>query len=509
MSRLPAATTSFVGRRRELTELRRLLSDARLVTVTGAGGVGKTRLALRAAARMRQAFPHGVHLVELDALRDPGLLAQSVAEAVGLRAASMKPVERLAEYLGDTRLLLVLDSCEHLVDGCAAMVGKLLAAAPNLRVLATSRHVLGVEGERVMRVAPLPVPEHVAGMARSAAVSLFVDRATAVDPAFVVDERNREQVLSICRRLDGVPLAIELAAVWVRALSVDEILERLDDRFALLAKGSRTAPVRQQTLAATLQWSCHLCSAAERLLWARLAVFAGGFDVEAAREVCTDDDVGRADIPILIDKLVDKSILVAQPDTRRYRMLETIREYGLGLLVASGQEAMFRSRHGGYYRELTRRYVAESFGPRQIEWIQRMLSELSNIRTTLEFALAGSGQAQVASEMATALWDFWYSGGLLPEGYRWLRRALAVDSEPTSRRGHALWACSFIGVSLHESATVSQMLTECAELAERLDEPALRAGYALGAGFAALHRGRVRDTTALLEDAIAEYEEVG
>jgi predicted ATPase/DNA-binding CsgD family transcriptional regulator len=509
MSRLPAATTSFVGRRRELTDLQRLLSDARLVTVAGAGGVGKTRLALRAAARVRPVFPDGVHLVELDALREPALLAQVVAEGVGLRAASVEPGERLTEYLADKRLLLVLDNCEHLVDECAAMVGTLLAAAPNLRVLATSRHLLGVEEEQVMRVAPLPVAEQVAGMARSAAVSLFVDRATAVDPAFVLDERNREQVLSICRRLDGVPLAIELAAVWVRALSVGEIMDRLDDRFTLLAKGSRTAPIRHQTLADTLDWSCQLCSRAERLLWARLSVFAGGFDIDAAEDVCTDGDIDRTQIPSLIESLVDKSILVAQPDRRRYRMSESVREYGLGLLTASGHEVIFRTRHGRYYRELARRYDAESFGPRQIEWIQHLLSEHPNIRTALEFALTGSGRAEIATEMASTMREFWYSGGLLCEGYRWLRRALVLDTEPTSRRGHALWACSFIGVSLGEVEAASEMLTECAELAETLDEPVLRADHALGTGFAALRRGDTREATALLERAVAGYRKIG
>lgn len=512
MSTLPVATTSFVGRGRELAKLRRLLSDARLVTVTGAGGVGKTRLALRAAAAARPAFPDGVHLVELDALRDPGLLAQTVVKAVGLRTISLDPVARLIEYLKDRDLLLVLDNCEHLADGCAMLVSKLLTAVPGLRVLATSRHLLGVDGEQAMRLAPLPVPVDVAGMARSAAVSLFVDRAVAVDSTFVVDERNREQVLAICRRLDGLPLAIELAAVWVRALSVREILDRLDDRFALLAKGRRGAPTHQQTLAAALRWSYHLCSSAERSLWSRLSVFVGGFDLEAAQEVCTGADINRAQVPGLIARLVDKSILAVDPETDRhhirYRMLDTIREYGLDLLSASGHEAMFRTRHRGYYRKLVQRYAADSFGPRQLEWIQLLLAEHPNIRAVLESALSAPGQAEIATEIATTLRWFWYAGGFPCEGFRWLRLGLALDTEPTIRRAHALWVCSFMAASFNEVDAASRMLTECAELSQRLSEPKLRTDYVFAAGFAALRRGDSREAIALLEEAVAGYQKI-
>jgi predicted ATPase/DNA-binding CsgD family transcriptional regulator len=513
MARLPADTTSFVGRRRELAEARRLLSRTRLLTLTGAGGVGKTRLALRLAGQLRAAFPDGVHLVELGSLHDPALLAQTVATEFGLRDASVEPAARLAEYLEDKRLLLVLDNCEHLAEACAVLVGKLLTTVPELRVLATTRHVLGIEGEQVLRVPPLGLPDDLDKVGRSDAVSLFVERAAAVAPDFVLDDRNREQVVAICRRLDGIPLAIELAAVWVKRLSLAEILDRLDDRFTLLTGGSRTAPSRQQTLAGTIDWSYQLCSPAQRLLWARLSVFAGDFDLEAVEEVCADGQLARADILELVAALVDKSILVRHPDTHghaaRYRMLETIRQFGWDRLVASGQQTTLRRRHAEYYQALARRYRAESFGPDQLEWIQRMLREHANVRMAVELGLTGAGPVEVTTEIAAALWNFWFAGGFLREGYRWLVRVLEADTAPTRRRGHALWAAAFLGTHLGEPDAAGRMLAECAELADRFDDPELRAYHAESAGLAALHGGDLATARELLTTAVAAHRATG
>jgi predicted ATPase/DNA-binding CsgD family transcriptional regulator len=513
MSGPPAEVSSFVGRKRELTQARRLLSDSRLLTLTGAGGVGKTRLAMRVAERPHRAFPDGVYVAELDALRDPGLLAQTVATVLGLGDVGAEATTRLADHLEDKRLLLVLDNCEHLVDGCAMLVSTLLSRAPDLRVLATSRHVLGVEGEHIMEVSPLAVPDDGGADGGSDAISLFRDRAEAACPGFVLDDRNRDQVLAICRRLDGIPLALELAAAWVGTLTPGDILDRLDDRFRLLTKGGQDAPPRRHTLGGTIGWSYHLCSPAEQRLWSRLSVFAGGFDVAAVEEVCAGEGLDRAQMLHLIAGLVEKSVVIRQADTpgtgARYRMLETIREYGRALLTASGLENVIRTRHAEYFRALARRYQAESFGPRQLEWIQRMLREHPNIRAALEFGIGGAGQVRTAIETSTALWNSWWGGAFGQEGYRWLTRALAIDLEPTHVRGHALATCAHFGVHLGEVDTARGMLAECAELVERLDDPALHAEYAENAGHAAMHRGDFDEACAFLERAAALYRELG
>jgi predicted ATPase/DNA-binding CsgD family transcriptional regulator len=513
MGTLPAELNSFVGRRRELAETRRLLSASRLLTLTGPGGVGKTRLAMRLADQVRRAFPDGVWLVELASLHDPALLPQTVARALGLRDAAAEPATRLADYLKDKRLLLFLDNCEHLVDACAVLAGKLLAAAPGLSVLATSRHVLGVEGEQILPIPPLPLPaaDEQAG-ARTAhfdAVTLFADRAVAAAPGFELNDRNRDQIVGICQRLDGIPLAIELAAVRLRALSTGDILDRLDDRFHLLIGGSRTAPSRQRTLSAAIDWSYDLCSQDEQSVWARLSVFAGGFDLDAAEYVGAGGSVRREDVLGLVSGLLDKSILIRQPDTygrwARYQMLETIRAYGLTRLSGVEDEQSVRTRHLEHYQRLAAQYQADCFGPHQVEWIQRLLREHPNVRAALQFGLTTPGQASAAMDIAAALWNFWFSGGLLVEGYRWLQRALDAAPDPTRSRAEALWTCAFLGAQLGEGEAAGRMLTECGVLADRFNDAALRAHLAECSGLAALHRGEVPEACELLERAVAEH----
>ncbi len=345
---LPAELTSFVGRRRELSETRRLLASGRMLTLTGVGGVGKTRLALRMAAEVRRTFPDGVWFVELAALQDPQLVPHTVANTLELRQVSADASSDLADYLETKSLLVVLDNCEHLTDACAVLASKLLAAAPDLRILATSRHVLGVEGEQILSVPPLSTPDAEAEVAagdptRYESVSLFLDRAASVAPGFAISEANRAAVVELCRRLDGIPLAIELAAVWLRILSPAQILERLEDRFRLLASGRPAAPARQQTLDATVGWSFDLCSPAEQVMWARLSVFSGGFDLEAAEEVCAGDGISRDDVLNLVASLVNKSIVLRHQATEHhtawYQMLESIRQYGAGRITDAGPVA--------------------------------------------------------------------------------------------------------------------------------------------------------------------------
>src|SRR5215469_2038154 len=350
---LPAELTSFVGRRGELAEVRRLLAGSRLVTLTGIGGVGKTRLALRAAAGLRRAFRDGVWLVQLDQVRDEALVAQAVAGALGLQdRAGYPPAAALADYLAGRQLLLVLDNCEHVVDAVAKLADTLLRAAAGLRVLATSRESLNMTGESVLAVPPLAAPEagrslSVAELARFPAIGLFAERAAQVVAGFALTEANAAAVASICRRLEGLPLAIELAAAWLPVLSPEQIDVRLGDRLGLLTRAGRARPARQQTLRASIEWSYGLCSQPERLLWARCSVFAGGFELDAAEGVCADDRLAAGRVLDLLAALAGKSILTVEhrEGGARYRLPETLREFGQERLHESGEDTTLRRRH--------------------------------------------------------------------------------------------------------------------------------------------------------------------
>jgi len=314
---LPTELTTFVGRRDELAEVRRLLAGSHLVTLTGIGGVGKTRLALRAAAELHRAFPDGVWLMRLDQLREQALVAQAVAGALGLQdRGGCSQAASLAEYLAGRRLLLVLDNCEHLIDAAAKLADQLLRAAEGLRVLATSREALNIDGEAVLPVPPLAAPERtrpltLAELGLFPAMALFGQRARQAVPGFAVTEANMAAVAGICRRLEGLPLAIELAAAQIRVLSPEQIDDRLSDRLGLLTRGGRVRPARQQTLRASIEWSHQLCSPAERLLWARLSVFAGGFELDAVEEICADHRLPADQVLGLLGALADKSVLIA------------------------------------------------------------------------------------------------------------------------------------------------------------------------------------------------------
>jgi predicted ATPase/DNA-binding CsgD family transcriptional regulator len=354
---LPCELTTFVGRRHEVSEAKRLLSDHRLVTLTGPGGVGKTRLAVKVAAEVRRAFGDRVWLVELDQLREPALLVDTVAESLGLPEQSTpRLMAALGERLAQRRVLLLLDNCEHLVDAVAALANALLHSYPHLWVLATSREPLSIGGEATLVVPSLSVPDprrpcSPRDLSRFDAVALLVDRAAAVAPGFRVTDANAGAVAEICYRLDGLPLAIELVAVRLRAMSEQEVVRRLSDRYRLLTTGPRGGSTRQQTLEACIQWSYDLCSAQERLLWARLAVFTGGFELDAAQGICAGDGLAADDVLDLVASLVDKSILIPERHgpVVRYRLLETIREFGRAKLHQTGEHAALLQRHRGWY----------------------------------------------------------------------------------------------------------------------------------------------------------------
>jgi predicted ATPase/DNA-binding CsgD family transcriptional regulator len=518
---LPADLSSFVGRRREVSEVKRLLAVHRMLTLTGPGGVGKTRLALRAAGDVRRGFPDGAWLVDLAELEDPDLLGRTVTAALGLDdPSSSSPLARLLDYLEQRELLLVLDNCEHLLDACAILAGKLLAATPGLHVMATSRQALNVEGEHVLTVSPLPVPHTdrippVGGLNQYDSVRLFEERAAEVLPGFEVDADNRIAVARLCQRLDGIPLAIELAAVRLRSLSVEKILDRLDNRFQLLASGSvgplgGTLP-RRQTLWAAIDWSFDLCAPEEQALWERLSVFAGGFDLQAAQEVCSGDGIEQQDVFDLVAGLVDKSILVREGFgvRARYRLLETIRQFGRARLVASGQERVLRARHRDYYRHLALQAEQEWFSPRQVEWLTRLQREHANLRVALEFCLTEPGEARVAQEIAGSLRSFWMGSGFVGEGRRWLRQALNLGPEPTPARAKALWVAACLALMPGDLEPALAMLDECHALARRLGDASAEAYAIEYSGMAALFGGDFSAALSRLQDALERHRESG
>ena len=523
-----AAASELVGRRPELEALSGLLRTARLVTITGVGGVGKTRLALTAAELGKRRFRDGFRVVPLSPLADGALLAHTVAEAVGLTDQTTRPLPQvLAEHLADRRMLLVLDSCEHLVAGCARLAASLLAAAPGLTIIATSRQALGATGERTLRLAPLPLTAAAKRLAtpttgsgrpvESDAVTLFAQRAEAVHPGFSINADNRADVIELCRRLDGLPLAIELAAVHLHNMSPRELLDRLADRFVLLDAGRRANPPRHQRLLTTIGWSHELCAGDERLAWARLSVLAGGFDLEAARAVCSDECLPAEAVRAVLARLVDKSILIddgppAPGRGRRYRMLDTLREYGARWLADLGQTEAVRARMCEYYLRLARRGEQAWLGPDQAGWFTRMSLEHANLRAALEYSLGDTEQdAEAGLDLAGTLWFFWVGAGHLAEGRHYLERALEAENGPGvgAATAKALWVLGYIAVLQGDLATAISLLIRCRALA-RVEGDAAAEAYAVHRlGCAALLGDHHSRAAALFTDALGRYAALG
>jgi non-specific serine/threonine protein kinase len=492
LSNIPVELTSFVGRRAEMAELRKLLTTYPLVTVTGIGGVGKTRLALRAAADMVGDFPDGVRLIELGELRDPSSVVDVVAAGLSLRDDAVKPLnEVLIDYLSPRTVLLVLDNCEQVVDAAAKLAETLLRSCPDLRILATSREGLGIAGEAVLSLSPLA----------DDAVMLFAQRAAAALPSFTLTEENTATVAEICSRLDGLPLAIELAAARLRAMSPEQILDRLGDRYALLTRGGRQSPTRQQTLRWSVGWSYDLCTPAEQLLWERLSVFAGTFELEAAEDICGDDPL--EDLLDLLTSLVDKSILLRTESNRvvRFRLLDTLRDYGREKNQETGRYLELRRRHRDWYRRLASDAAEGWFSYRQIDWLQHVDREMPNLREALEFSLVDSSRA--AAPMAVDLSPFWVSRGWLGEGRRWLDRALAATPpESTVQRVEAIFYASLLASLQGDVGVATDRAREVARVVERMADPAAHALAAIADGFAALLGGDPDRACRRLEAAV-------
>jgi len=451
---LPAEVTGFVGRQRELAVLDGLLGTARLVTVTGPGGVGKTRVALRAAARARGQFADGVCLAELGGLHDPELLPHTVATCLGLPGQDTgSQADAIVDYLRDRELLLILDSCEHLIGACAALAGPVLRYAAEVTMLATSRQPMNLPGEHCCPIPPLPVPEPGTGRGsasrgsasrgsasrssasrgstgrdgRGDAVELFAQRAAAAAPGFAVTPANRRDVIRLCRRLDGIPLAIELAAVQLRTLTLPQLSSRLEHRFGLLTSGHRGALPHQQTLRATTRWSYDLCSPEEQLLWARLSVFAGSFAIAAAEAVCAGGPLAREDILPTLIGLVDKSVVLrTEEDAERYWLLDTIREFGAERLAERGdaEADRIRDRHIGYFRAMAGDFGRHAKDDDQLPRYHLLRREHPDLRAALGYALARPGGAGEAARLAADLRAYWEISGLLREGKHWLTKIL-------------------------------------------------------------------------------------
>ncbi|KOS56347.1 ATP-binding protein [Rhodococcus rhodochrous] len=468
---LPVELTSFVGRRESITQAKNLLAPARLLTLTGTGGVGKSRFALKLGRELRREFPDGAWITELADLNEASLLATTVGRSLGIRDEWSDATGNLLSHLENRRLLLILDNCEHLLTSCAELISRILRAAPDVKIIATSRHVLGVEGEQVFPVPPLG---HEATNGLNEAMLLFEERASAADPAFRITDDNRDAVETICRTLEGIPLAVELAAANVRAFNTSDIADRLRSTTFLRAT-ERTRPSRHRSLADAAEWSYQLCTPDERRLWEHLSVFSGGFTVDAAAEVCLlPDQESALDRAAHYDTvlqaligLIDKSIvsrIEAPGPHSRYRMLEPVRQFGLERLAASPDTQQVRRRHHDYFFRLAQRSITDYCSSRDIDWYATTRAEHANIREALTSSLSDLDRPQAALDMAKMLTPFWQQSGSVLEGYEWIRRALDLVTAPCIERASGLVAASILGFLLGRTDEARAFLREHREV---------------------------------------------
>ena len=513
---LPIQASSFVGRERELAELKVMLAESRLLTLTGPGGCGKTRLALQAATHLAEDFDDGVGFVELASLSRPEVIAESVARAVDVRwGAGLSPAEALLDHLAPREMLLLLDNCEHLIEGCAGLADALLRTCPGLTVLATSREALRIPGERAWIVPSLSLPDvgstqGLEEMMRHEAVRLFVERAAAAAPGFSLTDENAPAVARVCERLDGIPLAIELAAARCRVLTPAQVSSRLDDCFLLLTRGSRVALPRQRTLRATMDWSHELLSGEEQALFRRISTFAGGFTLEAAETVCAEGGLEGDEILELLSRLVDKSLVFVgrRGDDARYRMLETVSQYSSGKLGESGEEGAVRDRHAGFFLWLAEKAEPALAGSEQKEWLDRLDAEMSNLRVAMMWLLE-TGETEASLRLSSALWEFCHSRGHYEEGRAWLGRAISRDGAPPPLRARALTGAGVLALLQCEYTEASELLEKSLALYRELADKRGSAEVTEILGGLAREQGDYEQAVALHEESLALSRELG
>jgi predicted ATPase/class 3 adenylate cyclase len=473
---LPHQTTSFIGRERELAEVKSLLGTSRLLTLLGMGGLGKTRLSLQAAAAQIHHFPDGVWFLDLAPISDAALIVSEAAQVLGVSEEPGRPLlQTVCAHLKSQRALLILDNCEHLIKASAQMASAILKMAPHVRILASSREALRAPGEQCYPVLPLPVPaqgDSVEALARSTAVRLFVDRVQLHKPGFALTEREAPAVAELVARLEGIPLALELAAARIRALSIADINARLKDRYKLLTGGSRVLQERQQTLRALVDWSYELLEPNEQIALDRLGVFFGGFDLAAAEAVCGSDPLASEDVLDLLASLIEKSLVMLEDrdDGARYHMLETIREYAREKLAQRDDAAAAAACHCDHYFAMAKSANRGLRGPQQADWLWKVELELDNVRSAIALALAGGVDSSIAVKFAVAMQGFWILRGYSTEGRKVVQAALALPALQDSPVPRA-WAL-YVGAALAESqsdhAEARKMLETCLELRRSL-----------------------------------------
>jgi predicted ATPase/class 3 adenylate cyclase len=512
---LPLERTPFVGRWQEVDALIGLVRGGRLITLTGPGGTGKTRLALRTAQELLSQYPDGVFLVELGAVADARLVAATIADAVGVRAERQREIlDVLREHLATRHTLLVLDNFEQVLDA-APVVSGLLKAAPGLMVIGTSRERLHLEAEQEVPVPPLSIPSPSLEVGpdltqRSDAVALFVQRAAAVHPGFSLTRENAPAVAELCRRLDGLPLAIELAASRVKLLSPGAILERLEHRLELLTGGPVDAPARQRTLREAIAWSYELLGADERTAFRRLSVFAGGWDLDTAEAIAGPGGERGHGVLDVLGSLVDKSLVVRMPDRDRFRMLETIREFGLKELGAAGESDAVRDRHTEWYLRLAQQAAPHLRGQDQKIWLDRLEVEHDNLRAALAHAIA-TGAGSIALRLISALWRFWHLHGHLAEGRRWAEEVVRLPDAAarTADRFEGITALGGLGYWQEDVPAFRAAYEESLAIARELGDPVAEAEAIYNLSFAPAMEGDLDGAVRLVEDARARFEELG
>lgn len=508
------ALTTFVGRQALLDQIEVVVRTHRLVTLVGPGGIGKTRLSLELGKRVAGSFEDGVAFVALDSVQEPADVAWRAASAINASDQStLTATERVVRHLEDRALLLILDNCEHVADAAAEFALAVLDGCPDVHILSTSLGPLGLSQERVVTVPPLDIPDpgaDVEEIAASDAVGLLLQRAAQTGARLTLTRENRGEIVELCRHLDGMPLAIELAAVRLRSLSVSDVLARLDERFSLL-RGSRDAVVRHQTLSALVDWSFDLCTPDEQLLWRRLSVFMDGCDLAAAEAVCGFGHLDRRFTVDLLDNLVAKSIISAEPQasSMRYRMLATIREYGARVAHQAGEWDELRRRHRDFYLQRAQDMVQHWPGPRQAQSMRAMRTERANIVAALEWSLSQEDEQPRAAELAALLRYQWVTGRYLSDGRYRLERVLAAPRVVGRPRGEALWVAAWVALIQGDHADGDAHLAELRHLADALEDALLRARANHWDGLSLLFHGRAAEAARLLQAAITTFRAVG